>query len=81
MKRLVAAFKSPLSGKVFTGPNHGVAFIESDVPSITTLSELELLEAEGFSNQDGSGFITRIESKRLHGFFSSEELSLMRQGG
>jgi hypothetical protein len=68
MAGIVAAFKSPFSGKVFTGPTHGDAFANSDVRRIDEMTQNQFLEAEGFSLPDGSGFMSREETLERHGF-------------
>ena len=70
---IVAAFRSPVSGKVFTGTTHGDAFANSDVKRFDDLTQDQFLEAEGFSFPDGSGFMSREETLEQHGFSCSED--------
>jgi hypothetical protein len=73
MKSIIAAFRSPLSGKVFVGSTHGDAFANSDVPSIESITQNQLLDSEGFSNTDGTGFMSREETLRQYGFSCTED--------
>ncbi len=70
---IVAAFKSPRSGKVFVGETHGDAFAASDVKSVDELTQNEFLEAEGFSAPDGTGFMSREEALEQLGFSCTED--------
>jgi hypothetical protein len=74
MLNIVAAFKSPRSGQVFTGCNHGEAFYVSDIKSIEDLTETEFLKAEGFSAPDGTKFMSREKALAKFGVSTSEDL-------
>ena len=72
MADIVAAFKSPRSGVVFTGSTHGDAFSASDV-LIDEMTENDFLDAEGFSLPDGTEFVTREEALVRFGFSCTED--------
>lgn len=64
--KISAAFRSPISGTITTGANHFEAFAASDIPSIDSIDENELLDNEGF--WDGNQFLTRQETFEKFGF-------------
>lgn len=70
---IVAAFKSPRSGKVFVGNTHGDAFSASDIQSVDELTQNEFLDAEGFAFPDGTGFMSREETLEKYGFSCGED--------
>ena len=71
---VVAAFRSPVSGRVFTGTTHGDAFSNSDIKSVNDMTQNDFLEAEGFSKLDGTGFMSRSEALERFGFSCSEDM-------
>ena len=73
MTKIVAAFKSPKTGRVFVGVTHGDAFADSDIESVDDLTQNEFLDAEGFSFPDGTGFMSREETLMRHGYSCVED--------
>lgn len=73
MTQIVAAFKSPKTGRVFVGATHGDAFADSDIESVDDLTQNEFLDAEGFSFPDGTGFMSREETLMRHGYSCVED--------
>jgi len=71
---VVAAFRSPASGRVFTGTTHADAFSRCDIKSVNDMTQNDFLESEGFSKPDGTEFMSREEALERLGFSCSEDM-------
>lgn len=66
-----AAFRSPRTGRITTGPTHADAFWANDV-AMNEITEDQLLDGEGF--WDGKRFWSRAETNEAFGFSTVEEM-------